>query len=70
MGKPRGQPKKSTVLTEADREIWETMKVDLSRKPDKEDACSHCQKVALVKDSIFAGYLCRACWLDLGLRPE
>ena len=51
-------------------EIWETMKVDLSRKPDKEDACSHCQKVALVKDSIFAGYLCRACWLDLGLRPE
>jgi len=49
---------------------WETIQVDLSGKPDKEDACTRCQKVALVKDSIFAGFLCRACWFALGLRPE
>ena len=50
--------------------MHEPMGKDLRVQPDREDACPHCGNVAQLKDSIFAGHLCRPCWMDLGLRPE
>ena len=49
---------------------YSDMGKDLSMQPNKQDRCPQCGTVAPLKDSMFAGHLCRPCWTALGLHPE
>jgi hypothetical protein len=69
MEKPERLPAEAEGL-DSWKHYLDAIRKDLTVQPDREAACPCCGKVGLLKDSNFAGHLCRPCWLNLGLRPE